>query len=152
MSRITEMIHADKDRFDDHSDTTQQDVHGAMLERIGQPQNPSLPERKVRKFSLSLSLSLIHTRREGIPPTGVGTQGPASRGSRHGQVHRVGSHRCSQSSVTPPRSRPRLDCSNQRFIWNLMHLKNLSRSTILVSQSAIMSGSSTKIISILLFM
>ena len=61
MSRITEVIHADKDRFDDHSDTTQQDVHGAMLESDRPTTNPNLPERKVRKFSLSLSLSLPFT-------------------------------------------------------------------------------------------
>ena len=58
MSRVFTVIHAGKDRDDDHSDTTQQDVHGAMLESDRPTTNPSLPERKVRKFSLSLSLPL----------------------------------------------------------------------------------------------
>ena len=61
MSRDNEVIHASKDWFDDHSDTTQQDVHGAMLESDRPTTNPSPPERKVRKFSLSLSLCLPFT-------------------------------------------------------------------------------------------
>ena len=58
MSRNNEVIHAGKDRDDDHSDTTQQDVHGAMLESDRPTTNPSLPERKESPEVLSLSLSV----------------------------------------------------------------------------------------------
>ena len=76
MSRMHTVIHADKDRDDDHSGTTQQDAQRATQEsdRPTTPEEPlsTFPERKFG----DLSLSLPHVRKA-PPHSGRGPLSPA---------------------------------------------------------------------------
>ena len=98
MSRITKVIHAGKDRIDDHSGTTQLDVLTATLES-GRPTTPKEPPTTFpkRKFG-DPSLTLPHVRK--VPLTPGEVHGLPLTRPGHSQVP----SECSQSSVTPPRS------------------------------------------------
>ena len=94
MSRIIEVIHAGKDRIDDHSGTTQQDAQTTTLEsdRPTTPKEPQ-PTFPKRKFGDS-SLSLPHVRKVPLTPGKVHRL-PLTR-----LDHRQVPSECSQSSVT----------------------------------------------------
>ncbi len=97
MSRMHTVIHADRDRDDDHSGTTQQDVQRATLES-DRPTTPRTQPRPRSHSQLSQNgssgISLSHAHTFGSPPS-LGARCTVS--PSHVTGHRQAPGECSQS-------------------------------------------------------